>query len=53
MSSHSRNADLNAKNVLEDLTQKGSWFQSEHVLGTKDCLYELVLQKGMLYIEIS
>ena len=30
------------KDDSDDLTQKGSKFQSEHVLGTKECMYALV-----------
>ena len=43
MLSHSRNDEIN---ISDDLTQKGSKFQSEHVLGTKECMYALVRQKG-------
>ena len=35
------------KDDSDDLTQKGSKFQSEHVLGTKECMYALVRQKGI------
>ena len=43
----SRKDDLKEETVSDDLKQRGSKFQSEHVLGTNEFMYAFVRQKGI------
>ena len=43
---HSLKEDLKEEMQSDDLIERGSEFQTEHVFGTNELRYELVRQKG-------
>ena len=46
---HSLKEDLKEEMQSDDLIERGSEFQTEHVFGTNELRYELVRQKGWQY----